>query len=80
MRAKASVSEFLNQYLEAMARLEPLEVLTRPVTKDGLRVAEKKYQMDPVTEPGLDHIYQTRLGTRPSEMQQTVASEKSIRW
>lgn len=58
--SKASILVALNQRLEDMAKGGPLEVLTRPVSKDGLRVVES-YEMEPVKDPGLDHIYQTRM-------------------
>ena len=67
IRSKASICLSLTQYLETMARFGSLEVLTRPVTEDGLRVVEG-YEMEPVTQPGLDHIYETRLGIRSLEV------------
>ncbi len=61
MVSKAHISISLTTYIESLAANRRLDVLTRPVTGDGLRVAEQN-EMEPVAEPGLGHVYATTLG------------------
>jgi len=62
MRSKAFISLSLTTHLEQLASSGPLEVLTRPVTADGLRLVEG--EMTPVTDSGLGHVYHATLGMR----------------
>ena len=59
--SKAAIMLSLTTHLESLAALNSLQVLTRPVTEDGLRVAQQ-YEMEPVNKPGLGHMYGTTLG------------------
>lgn len=59
--SKASILLSLSTYLESLAALNGLLLLARPVTDDGLRIAQQ-YEMEPVQQPGLGHMYEATLG------------------
>jgi hypothetical protein len=59
--SKAAIVLSLTTFLKSLETTGPIDVLTRPVTDDGLRIAQQ-YEMKPVKDAGLGHIYETRLG------------------
>jgi triacylglycerol esterase/lipase EstA (alpha/beta hydrolase family) len=57
MRSRAEITVALTTRLYALAGGGRLEVLTRPITDDGLRMVED-YEMTPVSESGLGQVYE----------------------
>lgn len=60
--SRGSALHFLSAHLNLFAEDKPVRVLTRPVTDDGLRVADG-YGMTPVdaTKTGRGHVYEVML-------------------
>ena len=61
-RARASVVTNLTTHLYTLARTGPLTILARPISADGLRVAED-FEMHPSdrTRWGLGHVYEAMI-------------------
>jgi len=60
LHSKANILIALTTHLQDLAKSRNLEILTRPVTEDGLRVVEN-HEMTPVSDAGLGHLYESTI-------------------